>query len=117
MNKRKQGTAFPPNYIHSLDSCHMMYTILEAQKQYNKLLIISGIVFSSVHDSFWCHPCDLDKLNEIIRKQFVYLHSLPLLDTLLTNFKLSYPELKFPDIPERGDLDLNEVLKSTYFFS
>ena len=26
VNSRKQGSAFPPNYIHSLDSCHMMLT-------------------------------------------------------------------------------------------
>lgn len=77
----------------------------------------SGITFSSVHDSYWCHPSDLDTLNKILRKQFVTLHSKPLLETLLRNFKLSYPELKFPDIPNRGELELKEVLNSTYFFS
>lgn len=30
VNKKKQGTAFPPNYIHSLDSTHMMLTCLKA---------------------------------------------------------------------------------------
>jgi DNA-directed RNA polymerase len=59
----------------------------------------------------------LDKLNKILRKEFVNLHSQPLLETLLKNFKLSYPELKFPEIPNRGELELNDVLKSTYFFS
>ena len=59
----------------------------------------------------------MDKLNEIIRKQFIHLHSQPLLETLLKNFKLCYPELKFPEIPNRGQLELNDVLKSTYFFS
>ncbi len=33
VNKRKQGTAFPPNYIHSLDSCHMMLTCLRAKER------------------------------------------------------------------------------------
>jgi DNA-directed RNA polymerase len=59
----------------------------------------------------------MDKLNIIIREQFVRLHSQPLLEALLTNFKLSYPELAFPDIPQRGQLDLKNVLNSTYFFS
>jgi len=59
----------------------------------------------------------LDKLNKILRKEFVNLHSQPLLETLLKNFKLSYPELKFSEIPNRGELELNDVLKSTYFFS
>jgi DNA-directed RNA polymerase len=30
VNPRKQGSAFPPNYIHSLDSCHMMLTCSRA---------------------------------------------------------------------------------------
>lgn len=30
VNKKKQGSAFPPNFIHSLDSTHMMQTCLRA---------------------------------------------------------------------------------------
>jgi DNA-directed RNA polymerase len=30
VNAKKQGSAFPPNYIHSLDSCHMMLTCVRA---------------------------------------------------------------------------------------
>jgi DNA-directed RNA polymerase len=33
VNKKKQGSAFPPNYIHSLDSTHMMLTCLKASEQ------------------------------------------------------------------------------------
>lgn len=33
INKRAQRTAFPPNYIHSLDSSHMMLTALECNKR------------------------------------------------------------------------------------
>ena len=61
VNERKQGTAFPPNYIHSLDSTHMMFTCERAIKE--------GIVFSSVHDSYWAHPCDLDRLGVILREE------------------------------------------------
>jgi DNA-directed RNA polymerase len=32
VNKQKQNTAFPPNFVHSLDSTHMMYTSLECKK-------------------------------------------------------------------------------------
>lgn len=109
VNKKKQGSAFPPNFIHSLDSTHMMMTCNRA--------IEEGIVFSSVHDSFWCHPSDIDKLNKIVREEFVKLYSQPLLENLLRDFQHSFPELKFPPIPNKGSLDLKEVLKSTYFFS
>lgn len=30
--KTKQRTAFPPNYIHSLDSAHMMLTAIACSK-------------------------------------------------------------------------------------
>lgn len=87
--------------------------------------MFSGVNFASVHDSFWAHPSDITYLNKEIRQQvyiiflnqFVHLHSQPLLENLLSNFKSSYPELKFPDIPPRGELDLKNVLDSTYFFS
>ena len=31
--KSKQRTAFPPNYIHSLDSAHMMLTACATDKE------------------------------------------------------------------------------------
>lgn len=42
-----QVLAFPPNYIHSLDSSHMMMTALACQE--------AGLAFGAVHDSFWSH--------------------------------------------------------------
>lgn len=75
------------------------------------------MTFASVHDSFWSHACDIETLNKILREEFVNLYSQPLLENLLRDFKVSYPDLQFPDIPERGNLDLKEVLNSTYFFS
>ena len=33
VNTIKQRSAFPPNYVHSLDSCHMMLTAIECQKK------------------------------------------------------------------------------------
>jgi DNA-directed RNA polymerase len=32
VNTRKQRTAFPPNYVHSLDSTHMMLTALQCHE-------------------------------------------------------------------------------------
>ena len=33
VNKMKQRSAFPPNFIHSLDSTHLMYTVVECKKE------------------------------------------------------------------------------------
>ncbi|KAL6529270.1 DNA-directed RNA polymerase 1A [Orobanche gracilis] len=36
---------------------------------------------------------------------------------LLEGFQKSFPKLKFPPLPERGDFELREVLDSAYFFN
>ena len=36
---------------------------------------------------------------------------------LLESFEKSFPKLKFPPLPERGDFDMKEVLESPYFFN
>jgi len=78
LNAPKQKTAFPPNYIHSLDSSHMMLTSLFCQRR--------GITFVSVHDCYWTHPDTVDSMNNICREQFVALHSQPLLHLLAEQF-------------------------------
>ncbi|KAB2833953.1 MAG: T3/T7 RNA polymerase, partial [Caedimonadaceae bacterium] len=44
---RKQRSAFPPNFVHSLDATHMLLTSLRMKEK--------GLCFASVHDSFWTH--------------------------------------------------------------
>lgn len=73
-NIMKQKNAFPPNFIHSLDSSHMMLTSLNCEK--------SGLTFVSVHDCFWTHACTVPEMNKICREQFVALHSQPILEDL-----------------------------------
>ncbi|XP_061833867.1 DNA-directed RNA polymerase, mitochondrial [Nerophis lumbriciformis] len=123
----KQKNAFPPNFIHSLDSTHMMLTALHSYSY--------GLTFVSVHDCFWTHALTVDTMNKVCREQFVALHSQPILqelsDYLLhiyctdlspdTNNKkyLEYQRLMLllAKVPQTGDLDLNQVNESTYFFS
>uniref|UniRef100_A0AAX7TAQ7 DNA-directed RNA polymerase n=1 Tax=Astatotilapia calliptera TaxID=8154 RepID=A0AAX7TAQ7_ASTCA len=75
----KQKNAFPPNFIHSLDSTHMMLTSLHCYS--------SGLTFVSVHDCFWTHALTVDTMNKVCREQFVALHSQPILQEL-SNFLL-----------------------------
>ncbi|KAK9274461.1 hypothetical protein L1049_021708 [Liquidambar formosana] len=106
---RKQRTAFPPNFVHSLDGSHMMMTAVACRD--------AGLRFAGVHDSFWTHACDVDKMNRILREKFVELYSMPILENLLESFQTAYPALAFPSLPDRGDFDLQEVLESPYFFN
>ena len=108
VHKSRQCTAFPPNYVHSLDSSHMLLTAIEMDRR--------GLAYSAVHDSFWTHACDVDEMNEALRDCFVDLYSQPLLSDLKESWELRYPEVEFPELPELGCLDLNEVKSATYFF-
>ncbi|CAN9500557.1 unnamed protein product [Ophioblennius macclurei] len=123
----KQKNAFPPNFIHSLDSTHMMLTALHCYS--------AGLTFVSVHDCFWTHAITVDVMNKVCREQFVALHSEPILQEL-SNFLLQkycsgvpteakskkYQEyrrllLLLAKVPQTGDFDLQQVKESTYFFS
>ena len=79
--------------------------------------IVRGITFAAVHDSYWTHPGDIDTMNDLLREEFVNLHSMPLLENLRDSLVRRFPGVEFPAVPEKGTLDLNEVKKSLYFFS
>ncbi|KAK4763736.1 hypothetical protein SAY87_013174 [Trapa incisa] len=106
---KRQRTAFPPNFVHSLDGSHMMMTAVACKK--------AGLNFAGVHDSYWTHACDVEEMNRILREKFVELYDAPILENLLEGFEKSFPALKFPPLPDRGDFDLKEVLESPYFFN
>jgi DNA-directed RNA polymerase len=109
VSSTRQASAFPPNFVHSLDSTHMLKTALRCKQE--------RLAFTAVHDSYWTHPCSVDRMNVLLREEFVGLHSQPLLESLYENFTSRFPGVDFPDIPERGELDLESVLHSPYFFN
>lgn len=91
VNAMKQASAFPPNFIHSLDATHMMLTALECQvSRRNAIPRVSltlspqtqGLTFASVHDSYWTHACSTDQMSAIIRDTFIALHSSNILGKL-----------------------------------
>jgi len=108
LNVQKQRTAFPPNYVHSLDSTHMLLTAREMRRR--------GLRFASVHDSYWTHALDIDAMGKVLRQQFVELHTQPLLENLLQELQDLNPSVEFPPLPIRGPLDMQAVLDSPYFF-
>lgn len=88
VNPAKQASAFPPNFIHSLDASHMFLTALECHS--------AGLVFASVHDSYWTHACDIDTMSDVIRDTFVRLHSEDILVRLRDEFLERYKGYKVP---------------------
>ncbi|KIP05682.1 hypothetical protein PHLGIDRAFT_107864 [Phlebiopsis gigantea 11061_1 CR5-6] len=88
VNSQKQATAFPPNFVHSLDATHMMLTALECRNR--------DITFASVHDSYWTHPSSIDEMAEVIRETFIALHSSDVLGRLDAEFRERYAGYKIP---------------------
>jgi DNA-directed RNA polymerase len=82
VNRRKQLQAFPPNFIHSLDASHMMLSALECSD--------IGLTFAAVHDSFWTHAADVDKMNTVIRDAFIRIHSEDVIGRLKAEFEARY---------------------------
>jgi DNA-directed RNA polymerase len=57
VSPRKQRTAFPPNFVHSLDATHMSMTSLRMKEL--------GLQFAAVHDSYWTHACHVEMMNTV----------------------------------------------------
>lgn len=82
VDARKQQAAFPPNFVHSLDATHMLMTAAACGD--------TGLPFASVHDSYWVHASNVDKMNVNIREQFVRLHEDNLIVKLRDEFERRY---------------------------
>ncbi|GAB7326072.1 hypothetical protein MBLNU13_g10100t1 [Cladosporium sp. NU13] len=84
VSKRKQLQAFPPNFIHSLDATHMMLSAIKCNE--------IGLTFASIHDSFWTHACDIEKMSEVLRDAFVTMHSEDIVGRLNEEFTTRYKD-------------------------
>ena len=108
ISSNKQRSAFPPNFVHSLDATHMFLTALAARRD--------GLTFAAVHDSFWTHACDIPTLSSSLREEFIVLYQSPVLESLAESLDRRFPDIVFPEIPARGDFNVEEVRDSVYFF-
>lgn len=104
VNARKQKTAFPPNYVHSLDASHMLLSASECGRQ--------NLDFASVHDSYWTHAADIDKMNKILRDAFIELHQVDLVSQLKNEFEQRYGHmLEYVEIPRNSKV-AQEVIEA-----
>jgi len=118
VNTKKANNSLPPNFVHSMDASHLQRTVNACKEK-------AGIdSYAMVHDSFGVHPCHADDMARILREEFVTMYNEYDLETLRNEFvkvleESDKPELasELPECPAKGNLDLNEVLLSDYFFS
>jgi DNA-directed RNA polymerase len=43
---------------------------------------VNLFLIAGVHDSYWTHACDVDKMNRILREKFVELYEAPVLENV-----------------------------------
>ena len=105
-NGQKNGIA--PNFIHSLDSTHLMMVVNEA-----------GLLnYTTIHDSFGTSLGEARHLQVVIREQLYKLYTEY---SPIEEFKKYVEEMTgedLSDIPEppKGTLDLKNILTSTFIF-
>ena len=110
IDKRKQTSGIVANFIHSIDAACLMLTVARLRIHHDMTS------FALVHDAYGVHAGNCEIMQEVIRDVFVEVHE----DNPLATFKANVEEISgfdLPDLPPSGLLDLNEVRKSTYFFS
>ena len=106
---RKQIQGAPANWIHSEDGTHMHNTNIRCYDE--------GIDFAEVHDSYWAHASNMDRVHVILREEFVSLHRESRAVALYNQWRELYPLAEIAPPPPRGNFDISKVLESPYFFS
>jgi DNA-directed RNA polymerase len=113
IDKRRATSAIAPSFVHSLDACHLMMAALAAKDEG-----ITSMAF--VHDSFGCLPNDADKFRPLIRETFrdLYERNDVLFDILREAAgHLDTNWYRLPDMPDKGDYEMNEVMGAEYAFA
>jgi len=111
VSKRRTASGASPNFIHSMDAAAMTKTINMCKKQ--------GIKdFAMVHDSYGTHSSDMPRLSEVLREEFVRLYTEhDVLTELREHATVVLGTNDVPQPPAKGNLDLQNILKSQYFFA
>ena len=113
-DKLRMGNGVAPNLVHSVDSAAMMKTVNIAHK--------NGIKnFCNVHDSFGTTAGDVEVLNQSLRQAFITMFTE---HDILAEFRNDVMKqlpvelhAKLPEVPNKGDLDINQLRDSEFFFA
>ena len=110
LDPQRQVNGICPNFIHSQDAaCLMLYLIKCKEKGINSI--------SAVHDCYGTSAKYTDISAKLLREAFVEIYREPVLENFTEDITQGFNQEELPEIPEKGSLDIEEVLKSDYFFS
>ena len=111
LDNQRQVNGICPNFIHSLDAACLMLYLLKCKK--------AGInSVMSVHDCYGTHASDTEQSARFLREAFVEIYRQPILENFTEDVAQVLDEnIELPELPEKGELDIEEVLASSYFFN
>lgn len=111
LDTAQQVSGISPDFVHSLDAAHLMLTVNAARAR--------GVAnFAMVHDCYGTTAAEAATLAACLRETFVATYQeQDVLAELRAGLFARDPDLKIPAPPERGSLDVSQVLRSDYFFS
>lgn len=112
IDTRGQAQAIAPNFIHSMDACHMQRVIMnQAEKGNNN--------FFMIHDSFGTDMEHAGSMFKAIRTELVNMYKgHNYLEEWLNDVEYLLPSNKeVPELPTKGNLNLDEVINSKYCFA
>lgn len=101
----RHSTGLAPNFVHSMDAAHLHLTTAACAA-------VSIDAVAMIHDDYGTHAANAQALYDIIRQQFVGMYEA---HDPIADFHEKYSVTPAP--PEKGTLDIREVLESRYFFS
>ena len=107
----RQANGICPNFIHSLDAAALMKYLNKASQE--------GITsFGAVHDSYGTLAADVTNSQRILREAFVDIYNNQEDEKcVLELFIEDVTEEEVKDLPDKGELNISDVLESRYFFN
>lgn len=115
IDAHKQESGIAPNFVHSQDGSHLRMTVVRAHEVY-------GVEsFALIHDSFGTIPADAGSLFKAVRETLVSTYED---NDVLADFYEQFADQlhesqldKMPALPKKGNLNLQEILKSDFAFA
>lgn len=104
------ASAVSPNFIHSLDACALQETVT--------LSHANGIrSFAMIHDSYGTHAADTVALAQYLRRVFVDMYTKYDVLQRWINSQSQAAREEFPELPAKGNLNLEDIMNSEHFFA
>jgi DNA-directed RNA polymerase len=116
LEARRSGQGLAPNFVHSMDAAALIGMVNLCHEQDAPIN-----QFAVVHDSFGTLAPDMDMLSACVRHSFVHMYEwhdvLQELRDVVVHEIGARAAKSLPQVPDRGTLDLNGVMKSDFFFA